>query len=334
MKCVLAVGIGSARPLSAVSAVGISSFLREKNMGAPWRWDVPDIVPPGRGRHNPSHSSSDGKGDHPWRQRQGLERTVYEAGVGRKIFLSLAFLILLPFFASLPAMLISRLMHGLWFDTIGLIIFSALFTALMALLAVQLYQSLRSRVELGDTSVKLTLPQGSGATPMLRFVNTEIPYDQIDRSRRAACCSGALGARAAARHPHRHQGRPHVRLGNVNEDNVDQALPFPEIGAKLAERAGCRRRRRRHGAPIHRAARAGLHRPQDGARGQPAVTEAEMAEINGRHARAMRYLVIVMAVLVVGGIAIDVFTAPKTSFATVGASGPAGRSSGVSWRTR
>ena len=36
------------------------------------------------------------------------------------------------------------------------------------------------------------------------------------------------------------------------------------------------------------------------------MTEAEMAEINGRHARAMRYLVIVMAVLVVGGIAIDV----------------------------
>ena len=39
-----------------------------------------------------------------------------------------------------------------------------------------------------------------------------------------------------------------------------------------------------------------------------------MAEINGRHARAMRYLVIVMAVLVVGGIAIDVFTAPSTSY--------------------
>jgi hypothetical protein len=30
----------------------------------------------------------------------------------------------------------------------------------------------------------------------------------------------------------------HVRLGNVNEDNVDAALPFPEIGARIAERAG------------------------------------------------------------------------------------------------
>ena len=54
-----------------------------------------------------------------------LERTVYEAGVGRKSSFRWPFSILLPFFASLPAMLVSRLMHGLWFDTIGLIIFSA-----------------------------------------------------------------------------------------------------------------------------------------------------------------------------------------------------------------
>jgi hypothetical protein len=34
MKWVAAVGIGWARPLRAVSAVGISGFLREKNMGS------------------------------------------------------------------------------------------------------------------------------------------------------------------------------------------------------------------------------------------------------------------------------------------------------------
>jgi hypothetical protein len=55
----------------------------------------------------------------------------------------------------------------------------------------------------------------------------------------------------------------------------------------------------------------------------PPLTEAEIDELNGRHARVMKYLVVVMAVLVVGGIAIDVFTAPRTSFATAGSSGPA-----------
>ena len=59
------------------------------------------------------------------------ERTVYEAGAGRKTALALAFLILLPFYASLPAMLARRLVHGLWFDTIGLIVFSALLMLLV-----------------------------------------------------------------------------------------------------------------------------------------------------------------------------------------------------------
>ncbi len=253
-----------------------------------------------------------------------FERTVYEAGFGRKFFLSLAFLVLLPFFASLPAMLVSRLIHGLWFDTIGLILFSSLFALLMALLAVQLYQSLRSRVELGDTSVKLTLPQGSGATPMLNFVNTEIPYDQIDRIETRCVLFGRTWAPVLLRATRivTKDGR-NVRLGNVNEDNVDSALPFPEIGAKLAERAGV-------GIVDGGLVRRSIQRRVLGFIGRktpledsPAVTDAEMAEINGRHARAMRYLVIVMAVLVVGGIAVDVVTAPKTSFATVGGSGPA-----------
>ena len=89
------------------------------------------------------------------------ERAVYEAGAGRKTFLSLAFLILLPFYASLPAMLITRLLHGLWFDTIGLMIFTAIFTALMALLGVQLYHSVRSR------SLDNALPENHhfGSTP-------------------------------------------------------------------------------------------------------------------------------------------------------------------------
>ena len=169
------------------------------------------------------------------------ERTVYEAGGGRKTFLSLAFLILLPFYASLPAMLIQRLMHGLWLDTIGLMVFAAIFTGVMALLGVQLYQSLRSRVEFGDTAVRITLPQGSGATPMLRFVNREIPYDQIEAVETRSVLFGKALAPVLLRATRlRTKDGQHVRLGNVNEDNVDAALPFPEIGAKIAQRAGCK----------------------------------------------------------------------------------------------
>jgi hypothetical protein len=157
---------------------------------------------------------------------------------------------------------------------------------------------------------------------MLRFVNTEIPYDQIDRVETRCVLFGRTFAPVLLRATRivTKDGR-HVRLGNVNEDNIDQALPFPEIGAKIAERAG---------APIVDGGmvRRSIERRVMGFIGRktalensPPITEAEMAEIGGRHSRAMRYLVIVMAVLVVGGIAMDVFTAPKTSFATLEAPG-------------
>jgi hypothetical protein len=250
---------------------------------------------------------------------KAAERSVYEAGAGRKTFLSLAFLILLPFYASLPAMLITRLMHGLWFDTIGLMIFSAVFTALMALLAVQLYQSVRSRVEFGDTAVRITVPQGSGATPMLRFVNKEIPYDQIEAVETRSVLFGNAMAPVLLRATRlKLKDGQYVRLGNVNEDNVDQALPFPEIGAKIAQRAGVNVV---DGGTVRRSIERrvlGLLGRKTAIENSPPITEAETAELNSRHARAMRYLVVVMAVLVVGGIAIDVFTAPRTSFAIAG----------------
>ena len=255
---------------------------------------------------------------------QAAERKVYEAGSGRKLFLSLAFLILLPFYASLPAMLIQRLMHGLWLDTIGLMAFTAMFTGVMALLGVQLYHALRSRVEFGDTAVRITLPQGSGATPMLRFSNKLVPYDQIEAvETRRVLFGNALAPVLLRATRLRTKDGQHVRLGNVYEDNVDQAMPCPEIGAKLAERANCQVI---DGGTVRRSIERrvlGLLGRKTAIEESPPLTEAEIGELNSRHARAMRYLIVVMAVLVVGGIAVDVFTAPRTSFATAGSSGPA-----------
>ena len=205
-------------------------------------------------------------------------------------------------------------------------VFSAIFTALMALLAVQLYHSIRSRVELGDTSVKITLPQGSGATPMLRFVNREIPYNQIQAVETRCVLFGRTFAPVLLRATRLvTKDGQHVRLGNVNEDNVDAALPFPEIGAKIAERAGVGVI---DGGTVRRSIERrvlGLFGRKTAIEESPPFTEGEMAEIKGRHARAIRYLVAVMAVLVVGGVAVDVLMAPRTAFAPVGGSVPEGK---------
>jgi hypothetical protein len=114
----------------------------------------------------------------------------------------------------------------------------------------------------------------------------------------------------------------HVRLGNVNEDNVDAALPFPEIGARIAQRAGVEvvdagTVRRSIEKPVLKF--FGRKTPTETS---PPLTEVEKAEINSRHARAVKYLIAGMAALVVAGIAIDVFTAPRTSFALGGVSAP------------
>jgi hypothetical protein len=247
------------------------------------------------------------------------DRTVYEAGAGRKTALSLAFLILLPFYASLPAMLARRLVHGLWLDTIGLIIFSALFTGLMALLGVQLYLALRSRVEFGETAVRITLPQSAGATPMIHFLNKEIPYDKIAAVETRSVLFGNAMAPVLLRATRLLlKNGEHVRLGNVNEDNVDAALPFPEIGAKIAQRAGvdvvdAGTVRRSIEKPILKF--FGRKTP---AEASPPLTDIEKAEINSRHSRAMKRLIVGMALLVVIGIAVDVFTASRTSYATIG----------------
>lgn len=251
-------------------------------------------------------------------QAAPTERVVYEAGGGRKLFLSLAFLILLPFYVSLGPMLFQRLSRGLWLDTVGLMIFSGIFTVLMALLFVQLYQALRSRVVLGANAVSITLPQGSGATPMLRFVNREIPYDQIQAVETRCVLFGNRWAPVLLRATRLlTKDGHHVRLGNVSEDNVDRALPFPEIGAKIAERAGV-------GVVDGGMVRRSIERKVMGFVGRktaiensPPVTQEELKEIDGRHARTMLYLMIGLAVLIVGGIAIDVISAPRTSFATV-----------------
>ena len=252
------------------------------------------------------------------------DRTVYEAGAGRKTALALAFLVLLPFYASLPAMLARRLVHGLWFDTIGLIVFSALFTGLMALLGMQLYLSLRSRVEFGPTAVRITLPQGgpgTGATPLLHFFNKEIAYDKIAAVETRAVLFGNAMAPVLLRATRLLlKNGEHVRLGNVNEDNVDAALPFPEIGAKLAERAGVQVV---DAGTVRRSIESRVLRffgRKTPIEASPPLTDLEKAEINSRHVRALKYLIAGMAFLVVAGIAVDVFTAPRASFAIIGTS--------------
>lgn len=232
---------------------------------------------------------------------------VYETSGGRKTFFSFALMILLPFFLSLPAMLYNRIVHGLWLDTAGLTIFAVAFAAVMFLILVELMMALRMRVVLGPESVRMTLPSGRGPTPMLRYRSHEIPYHDIESvETRREVYGGRLapvilkGARLT-----RKNGE-HVKLGYVNESNVDSTFPFPEIAKHIADRARLpvidRGNVRRSAGQKFLGIRA---RAFSEARNNDSITDDELSELNEGHRNAVLGLIAAMAVLLMVGIAND-----------------------------
>ncbi len=240
------------------------------------------------------------------------ERTVYEASGGRKLAFSFIFLLLLPFFASLPAMLFWRVSQGHWLGTFGLVVLAVGFAFIMLLVVVELMQSLRSRVELGDTSVKMTLPSGRGPTPLVRYRTNEVPYDQIKAvETRGEVYGGSAmpvllkGARLILKDDSA------VKLGYVSEANADPCFPFPEIAQKIAARAGVPVE---YKGCVRRSAQKkflGLKRTLINEVEEP-VGDYEMVVLNNRHERWVMRLVWLLAGLVVLGIAMDIIFPPSS----------------------
>lgn len=240
------------------------------------------------------------------------ERTVYAASGGRKLAFSFVFLLLLPFFASLPAMLFWRLSQGHWLDTFGLFVLAIGFAFIMLLVVIELMQSLRSRVELGDTAVKMTLPSGRGPTPVLRYRSHEVPYDQIKAvETRGEVYGGSVapvllkGARLILKDDSA------VKLGYVSEANTDPCFPFPEIAQQIAARAGVPVEQK---GCVRRSAQKkflGLKRELIDEAEEP-VGDYEMVVLNNRHERWVMRLVWLLAGLVVLGIAMDIIFPPSS----------------------
>jgi hypothetical protein len=240
------------------------------------------------------------------------ERTVYAAGGGRKFAFSFVFLLLLPFFISLPPMLFWRISQGHWNGTLGLIILAAGFTFIMFLLFIEVMHSLMTRIELGDTTVRLTLPAGRGPTPIVRYRSHDIPYDQIKAvETRREIYGGSVapvllqGARLILKDD------SIVKLGYVSEANTDPCFPYPEIAQQIAERAGLKVE---HKGNVRRSVQKkyfgftrGLLTPGDGN-----VEEHEIEELNKSHRRWVMRIIGLLVVLVGIGIALDIIFPPSS----------------------
>lgn len=249
------------------------------------------------------------------------ERIVYEAGGGRKFFFSFVFLLLLPFFVSLPAMILMRLKAGMVTDTVGLILTAGAFALIMFLVFIELMHSLRTRVELGSQAMRLTLPSGRGPTPILRYKTYDVPYDQVHTvETRREIYGGALvpmllqGARFITK-----DGQS-VRLGYVSEANVDPAFPYPEIARKIAERARLPMIDR---GSVRRSMRRKFFGLKSGGMDSDTVTDAQIASLNQSHSNVMLGLIGGLVVLMLVGIVDDIAHSSLFSSSSASVNAPA-----------
>ncbi len=235
-----------------------------------------------------------------------VERTVYGASGGRKTVFSFIFLILLPFFISIPAMIYTRIQHGLMMDSWGFLILAVAFATLMFLVLVELIFSLRARVELHPDKVRMTLPAGRGPTPMLRYKTHEIPYDQIHSvETRREIYGGAMipvllkGARLVTK------DGANVPLGYVSEANVDPAFPYPAIAKQIADRARLPLIDRGNVRRSMRAKMMGVKTTEAEADAASMVDEKVLDALNRSHRNFVLALIGVLVILIAVGIADD-----------------------------
>ncbi len=229
------------------------------------------------------------------------DKSYYECGGGRKTFFALAFVVLLPFYVSLPVMLFQRISNGLWIDTWQLMVLALLFTFIMVLVLFELIFSLRCEVDLGKDAVAFTLPTGGGGvTPWLAYESRHIPYNEIEAiETRREIYGGSLAPMMMQTVRIVTKSGERIVLGRTNERDDDPKFPFPTIGRQIAERAGVEVIDRGNiMREFHRRMFGLTDRAHDG-------PEPEIAELNKQHNTFLMVLIGLFAILLALGVAGD-----------------------------
>jgi hypothetical protein len=235
------------------------------------------------------------------------ERDIYQVGGGAKTALSIGFLLLLPFFASLPMMLYQRVAKGLWYDTAGLAVMGLGLTIIMGLVLVNLLRALLSKVEIGEKTVRLTLPTHLGAIPTLFYNTNTVAYDQIAavELRREVYGNGLAPVLVRGARLKLKDGST-VLLGHMDEAEADATFPVPVIAQQVARKAGLSVVDT--GSVYRRATKKALGiRPSASELEQ--IAEGDIARLRGAHKRWMMGLAACMIALLGAGIVHDVMTA-------------------------
>ena len=257
---------------------------------------LPQITPTPKGAGSPSRAKGAAS--------QPPERTEYQSNGLRKTLLALSFLLLAPFFASLPIMLYQRVSQGIWLDVAGLVVMLMGFAAIMMLLLLELVSALRAEVSIGERTVEFTLPRRSGGLlPGLRFRTHDIAYTDIAEIEERREIYGERFAPVFMRGIRLIlKDGTQIPLGYVNEANVDPTFPFPEIGRQIAVRAGLEVVDRGN------VRRSVAHKLRILTLTGGPLSADDIDRINARHDRMMIGLAATLGLLAAAGIGFDLWT--------------------------
>ncbi|MEL6873218.1 MAG: hypothetical protein AAFO62_10605 [Pseudomonadota bacterium] len=237
--------------------------------------------------------------------RQVTEKPVYEpSGFQRTIF-GIVFLILLPFYASLPVMIYQRIATGVLFDTWGLAVIAIGFTILMLLILFELIYALRTRVALDDDAIRFTIPRGGpGLIPMLSYRKETVPWEDVAGVElRREVYGGSFTPVVMASTRILLKNGTAVLLGSVNENNPDHSLPFHVIGRQIARAADVPFKDLGY---VKRNERKPIVGVAEGEGDGTPLSVADVAKLNRRHNEVVIALASVIALLFALSIAADV----------------------------
>lgn len=237
-----------------------------------------------------------------------FERLAYRPGGARRFLLAMAILLLLPFTASVPIMLIQRISAGIWLGTAGLALLGLALGLILGLLVIQFMHALRARIVLGPEAVEATLPAGRWLTPVLRYQNRSVRYDDIQAvETRGEVYGGALapvlmqGVGLITRDGER------IQLGHVNAHCEDPALPCLSIGSEIARRAGITVQDR---GTVHRKVPQPMMGLMASVSTESPLAPEEISRISARHRQVVLGIAAGLVILLCVGLAMDIAAGP------------------------
>lgn len=237
-----------------------------------------------------------------------FERLVYRPGGARRFLLAMAILLLLPFAASVPIMLVQRLSAGIWLGTGGLALMGLAFAIILALLVIQFVHALRARVVLGPEAVEVTLPAGRWLTPALTYRSRTVRYPDIQAvETRGEVYGGAIAPVLMQGVSFITREGEKVQLGHVNAYCEDPALPCLSIGCEIARRAGIEVQDR---GAVHRKMPQPMMGLMASVSSDTPLAADEMARLSSRHRQVTIGIVATLVALLGIGLAMDLAAGP------------------------